>query len=432
MKRIIILTAIVFGFLAATLNAKTIYRSDIDINYFYYSLEPYGEWIEIGYDDFVWRPFKSDYSWRPYSDGRWEWTRNGWYWVSYEQFGWATYHYGRWFFDDYYGWVWMPDNVWAPAWVEWRYNDNYIGWAPLPPYATFNYRRGIHFSMNWNSGYAYWNFVKYNHFVSYNIHNHYVDKNYVKEVFGRTKYRTNYFAENDRIVNGGVSRRFVERKIGRKLTTKNIVRTNDINDYNTKDIKKRSGIVDYRPSESKMKSATFDRKKVIKGEKLKSLKTEKVAINRRTVEKENTRINNNNSRTGTIKKDDESKVQKKERIPSYSKERSDKAKDSKLEKGTVKSAPKKSVESSRSGTRKKYENNNYKSNDRTTNKSKIDRNVQSTNSKKINVTNSDNEKVISSSKQSSRSSDIKKSAPRNNTTSKKVTVKNERVSKSRG
>ncbi len=156
-------------------------------------LEPYGEWIEIGYDDYVWRPYKSDYNWRPYGEGRWEWTRNGWYWDSYEPFGWATYHYGRWYFDDYYGWVWMPDNVWAPAWVEWRYNDNYIGWAPLPPYARFNNRSGIYFSIKWNSGYSYWNFVRYNHFnhiifiIILFIHN------YVKNVFNKTKYRTNYF-----------------------------------------------------------------------------------------------------------------------------------------------------------------------------------------------------------------------------------------------
>jgi len=27
----------------------------------------------------------------------------------------------------------MPDDVWGPAWVEWRYDDEYIGWAPLRP-----------------------------------------------------------------------------------------------------------------------------------------------------------------------------------------------------------------------------------------------------------------------------------------------------------
>ena len=433
MKRIIILTAIVFGFLATTLNAKTIYRSDIDINYFYCSLEPYGEWIEIGYDDFVWRPYKSDYNWRPYADGRWEWTRNGWYWVSYEPFGWATYHYGRWYFDDYYGWVWMPDNVWAPAWVEWRYNDNYIGWAPLPPYASFNNRKGIHFSINWHSGHVYWNFVSYNHFISYNIHNHYVDRNYVKEVFGRTKYRTNYFAENDRIVNGGVSRRFVERKIGKKFTTKSIVRTNKFDDYNTKDIKKRDGIVDYRPSESKMKSATFDRKKVVKGKQLQSLKTDKIAINRRNVEKNNSDSNIRYNRNGTIKKENDTRIEKKSKVPSDNRTYTGKAKDNKLEKSTTKAESSKSVEKKRSTLDKKYENKSNSSDEKINSSSKIERSIQKGDSKKNTAKTSNNNKSSSIKKESVRkSSNNKISTSRTGDNNKRESVTKERVKNSRG
>jgi len=33
------------------------------------------------------------------------------------------------------GWLWVPGRVWAPAWVDWRQNDTYLGWAPLPPSA---------------------------------------------------------------------------------------------------------------------------------------------------------------------------------------------------------------------------------------------------------------------------------------------------------
>jgi len=47
----------------------------------------------------------------------------------------------RWF----YGWVWMPDDVWAPSWVEWRSNDYCIGWAPLTPYAIFDFSSGLHY-----------------------------------------------------------------------------------------------------------------------------------------------------------------------------------------------------------------------------------------------------------------------------------------------
>jgi hypothetical protein len=284
MKKTMILTAIFFGMFLTSLNAHSNYYSDINVNYFYGALEPYGEWIDIGYDDYVWRPYKSDYNWKPYTEGRWEWTRHGWYWVSYEPFGWATFHYGRWYFDDYYGWVWMPDNVWAPAWVEWRYNDTYIGWAPLPPYARYNHGHGIYFSISWHSGFTYWNFVNYKHFVSSDIHHHCVERNYVKNIYNKTKYRTNYFEDKDRLVNGGISRKYVESRIGRKLSTREISRTNNYNEYNSNDIRKRSNIVDFKPSEAAIKNSTFDSRNVKKGNTLKSLDSEKIVINRRNTE----------------------------------------------------------------------------------------------------------------------------------------------------
>jgi hypothetical protein len=63
--------------------------------------------------------------------------------VSEEPFGWATYHYGRWTRLRDVGWIWVPGEEWAPAWVSWRTSNNYVGWAPLPPEARFDRRRGI-------------------------------------------------------------------------------------------------------------------------------------------------------------------------------------------------------------------------------------------------------------------------------------------------
>ncbi len=276
MKKLIILVAIVLGFSFNNLKANTNY---INIDYFYSALEPYGEWIEIGYNDFVWRPYFTERNWRPYTDGRWEWTNNGWYWVSYEPYGWATYHYGRWYYDDYYGWVWMPDNVWGPAWVEWRYDNYYIGWAPLPPYARFNSIGGIHFSIKWHSGYFYWNFVKYNHFVSVNIHNYYIYGEKARPIFNRTKYRTNYYENNKRIVNGGISRGFVENRIGRKIKTRDINYTN--RKYSSEELRKRNDISEFRPSNNEVKrNRNIDRTKVVKGRELTNFKSDKVVINR--------------------------------------------------------------------------------------------------------------------------------------------------------
>jgi len=70
---------------------------------------------------------------RPYSDGYWAYTDVGWTWVSYEDFGWATYHYGRWTRLRDRGWFWVPGREWGPAWFSWRTGGDYVGWAPLPP-----------------------------------------------------------------------------------------------------------------------------------------------------------------------------------------------------------------------------------------------------------------------------------------------------------
>ena len=36
-------------------------------------------------------------------------------------------------FEPTSGWMWIPGNEWAPAWVDWRRGDEDVGWAPLPP-----------------------------------------------------------------------------------------------------------------------------------------------------------------------------------------------------------------------------------------------------------------------------------------------------------
>ena len=96
-----------------------------------------GHWIDRPGYGRCWYPAYVSSDWRPYCEGYWMWTDAGWYWVSNEQWAWATYHYGRWVQDPYYGWVWTPDTEWGPSWVSWRQGDEYVGWAPLPPGASF-------------------------------------------------------------------------------------------------------------------------------------------------------------------------------------------------------------------------------------------------------------------------------------------------------
>jgi hypothetical protein len=108
---------------------------DVTFDIFYNSLADEGDWYNTPDYGYVWQPYvayKND-TWRPYTDGYWAQTDAGWTWVSYENFGWAAYHYGRWTQLEGTGWVWVPGYEWGPGWVSWRQNDNYVGWAPIPP-----------------------------------------------------------------------------------------------------------------------------------------------------------------------------------------------------------------------------------------------------------------------------------------------------------
>ena len=110
-------------------------EAEVTLNFFYDNLSPYGSWIDVGDYGYCFQPgvAADNPDWRPYADGYWAYTDAGWTWVSYEDFGWATYHYGRWADLADYGWVWVPGYEWAPAWVSWRTGGDYVGWAPLPP-----------------------------------------------------------------------------------------------------------------------------------------------------------------------------------------------------------------------------------------------------------------------------------------------------------
>ena len=131
MKRFLLVVALSAVVLPAVMQSAQ--AADVSVNYFYDNLTG-GNWYEVGDYGYVWQPdVATNSNWRPYTDGYWAYTDVGWTWVSYEDFGWATYHYGRWARLADYGWVWVPGYEWGPAWVSWRTGGDYVGWAPLPP-----------------------------------------------------------------------------------------------------------------------------------------------------------------------------------------------------------------------------------------------------------------------------------------------------------
>jgi uncharacterized membrane protein YgcG len=185
-------------------------QESADFGLFYSSLGQHGEWISVDGGTYAWRPSGVASDWRPYYNGRWVWTDEGWYWASDEPWGWAAYHYGRWYRDDYYGWCWIPGYDWAPAWVEWRYGGTCVGWAPLGPYAVFSMSWGIHYRRYWSTPASYWSFIDCAH-IGMNHVNRYVyrtDEN--SRFIGRTRTAGSVRYDNGRIVTRGPAREFVE------------------------------------------------------------------------------------------------------------------------------------------------------------------------------------------------------------------------------
>jgi len=110
-----------------------------------------GEWVYTRKYGHVWRPFRSSITqyanWTPYRYGHWRWVPPyGWTWINDEPWGWATYHHGRWFYDDGY-WNWSPygqirrsRSWWFPALIGVTIVRNSICWYPLPRgYGYYNY-----------------------------------------------------------------------------------------------------------------------------------------------------------------------------------------------------------------------------------------------------------------------------------------------------
>jgi hypothetical protein len=114
-------------------------EEDVALDDFTEPLSNYGTWIDVPGHGRAWQPddeyVSADFT--PYgTDGEWvAREQGGWVFQSkYDsEWGWATYHYGRWYEHPEYGWVWLPGTTWAPAWVDWRYGGGYVGWVPLGP-----------------------------------------------------------------------------------------------------------------------------------------------------------------------------------------------------------------------------------------------------------------------------------------------------------
>jgi len=184
-------------------------------SYFYDSLSPYGNWVDItGYGP-CWQPtvVVANPGWQPYGDrGHWAYTDTGWCWVSDYSWGWAPFHYGRWFHHNRFGWCWAPDTVWGPAWVSWRYSDAYCGWAPLPPAACYRpgfgftyYGRSVGFNFTFGLGVNRFLFVPMNHFHDRSPGRFRVEHREVTKIYNTTIINNQIIrGNNNTLINRGV------------------------------------------------------------------------------------------------------------------------------------------------------------------------------------------------------------------------------------
>ena len=294
MKTKIIFAALLLLAFNCFLKAQPMQDTEVNFNVFYTSLAPYGEWLQLDDGVYAWRPQNVGADWKPYTIGRWTYTTDGWYWDSFEQFGWATFHYGRWNYDDNYGWIWFPDYEWAPSWCEWRYDNDNIGWSPLPVYASFNSFNGIRFSLGWHSDYRFWNFVAFNRFCSDRVYDYFIPRERVGSFFGRTNYRTNYIGRNNRIFVGGVDRNFIERRGGFRVTEHPYRSTYDLHDISG--ARHDSYVRVYRPSNDVIKRANETSiRNIARPNKNINIEKDRIAVrNSRPFNSADQRNNNNN------------------------------------------------------------------------------------------------------------------------------------------
>jgi hypothetical protein len=187
----------------------------VSFQVFYDELSPYGTWVDNPEYGYVWVPDVAP-GFSPYAtNGYWVFTNEGWTWVSSYSWGWAPFHYGRWFTDPVYGPIWVPDNEWGPGWVTWRRSNGYYGWAPIGPGVSITVAYGNGYNVPYNE----WRFVRDRDFGRRNINNYYVGTTNNTTIINNSVVINNTYVDRSRNVtyNTGPERAEVEKRAGRKF-----------------------------------------------------------------------------------------------------------------------------------------------------------------------------------------------------------------------
>lgn len=223
----------------------------ISFQVFYDELMPYGDWVKDANYGYIWLPaVRADF--HPYgTNGHWVMTEYGNTWVSNYDWGWAPFHYGRWYFDDYYqSWAWIPGYDWGPAWVNWRTGGGYYGWAPLGPGVSINVRVNIPS--------FHWVFLPNHRIYHQHAYRYYAPRKTKIKIYNRTTIINNTVVYNNNQYAAGPSRREVSRVTRRNVPVYSVrgsnkpgraaVSRNSLNIYQPNMTASRNRSVDARPS----------------------------------------------------------------------------------------------------------------------------------------------------------------------------------------
>lgn len=196
-------------------------------------MDPYG---------WVWSPNNVDASWRPYTDGGWSYADCGWTWVSDQEWGWAPFHYGRWFFHEHRGWCWVPGSQWAPAWVTWHWGNDWCGWAPMPPLVAWET------CSDWDAVVPSfgWCFVQHRDFRRSHLKDHIALVAWNVTLLQATRNVTRFEVRDKGVFNLSLTAEQVERATGRPVTRCQIAEVNSPGAARGS-LRGRTGINIYRP-----------------------------------------------------------------------------------------------------------------------------------------------------------------------------------------
>lgn len=128
------------------------------------------------------------------------------------------------------GWVWVPDTEWAPAWVSWRTNDHYVGWAPLPPEARFEAKVGFHdwVDSTYDIGPSNYSFVEVRNLGAPRLRAVMVEPRQNITIISETRNITNITYVNNVVMNQGPQYDVIVRQTAQPIRRLKLERRTDI------------------------------------------------------------------------------------------------------------------------------------------------------------------------------------------------------------